>query len=143
MPRSLKALAVLLLVLALASCARKPEYTKAPASGGQIRIPIGDLGDGMPVFHSIENGGTTIDYFVVMVNGTVESYFDACAKCYPNKLGYRTEGGDLVCAYCGQRFSMDELKGFGSCHPIPIKGRREGDTYVINRDDLIQGALYF
>jgi uncharacterized membrane protein len=135
--------AVALLALAFASCSRKPEYPAAPASGEAIKFSISKLAEGKPAFHSLEHEGTRIDYFVLKVNGTVESYFDACAKCYPKKMGYRAEGQELVCVACGQRFPVKGLKGIGSCYPLPLKGTTEGDTYAIDRKELIRGAKYF
>jgi uncharacterized membrane protein len=135
--------AVALIALTFASCARKPEYPTAPASEGAIQFSISKLAEGKPSFHSLEHEGTRIDYFILKVNGTVESYFDACAKCYPKKRGYRAEGQELVCVACGQRFPVKGLKGIGSCYPLPLKGTTEGDTYVIDGKELIRGAKYF
>ncbi len=131
------------LALVFASCARKPEYQAAPSSEGTIKFSMNEMEEGKPVFRSHEHEDTRIDYFVLKVNNTVESYFDACAKCYPKKLGYRTEGRELVCVACGQRFHIEGLKGFGSCYPLPIKGSIEGDVYVIEEKELLKGAKYF
>jgi uncharacterized membrane protein len=135
--------ALALLALAFASCARKPEYPSAPSSGGTIKFTISEMEEGKPEFHSLEHEGTRIDYFVLKVNDTVESYFDACAKCYPKKMGYRVVGQELVCVACGQRFPVEGLKGIGSCYPLPLKGTTEGDTYVIDGKELLRGAKYF
>ncbi|MEJ2192620.1 MAG: Fe-S-containing protein [Nitrospirota bacterium] len=143
MARTLKACAFAALVLALSSCARKPEYPAAPSSGDEIRFSISTLREETPVFYSLEHEGTRIDYLLVKVNGRVESYFDACAKCYPKKLGYRVEDKHLVCVACGERYSMHNLKGAGSCYPLPLEGKTEGDTYVIEKADIINGQRYF
>jgi uncharacterized membrane protein len=137
--RGLKLFALLLLALALVSCARKPAYQEAPASGDEIRFSISALPEGKPVFHTLSHDNTRIDYFVIKINDHVESYFDACGRCYPKKLGYRAENGELVCKACGQRFSMEDIKGLGSCHPLPLDGRTEGDAYIISKKDVIKG----
>jgi len=67
----------------------------------------------------------------------VQSYFDACASCYPHKLGYGCEDGSVVCRNCGQRFSIHKLeKGLGGCYPIKLEGRTENDKYLIPRASL-------
>lgn len=131
------------IVFALVSCARKPEYPEARASGDEIRFSINALNEGEPVFHSIEHDGTRIDYLVLKINNRVESYFDACAKCSPRKLGYRVEGDRLVCVACGRQHPLDDLRGVGSCHPIALEGRVEGDSYVIDKAAIIKGQRYF
>jgi uncharacterized membrane protein len=141
--RGLKIFAFFLLMLALISCARKPVYNEAPAQEDEIQFSIKTLPEGKPVFYSLRHGDTRIDYFVVKINGRVESYFDACGKCYTKKLGYRVENGELVCKACGQRFPMEQVKGIGSCHPLPLTGKTEGNTYIISKQDVIKGARYF
>jgi len=133
----------LILALALVSCSRKPDYPEASIDGGEIKLSVDSLPEGEPVFHSFEHEGTKIDYLVLKIRGRVESYFDACAKCSPRKLGYRVQGDRLVCVACGQRYPIDDLRGVGSCYPIPLRGSLEGESYVIRTADVIEGRKYF
>ncbi len=139
----LAAFSLAALALALLSCARTPSYPEATATDGEIRFAIETLTEDKPALFSFHHEGRRINYFVLKINGRVESYFDACAKCSPKKLGYRVSGGRLVCAACGQRYRMDDLGGIGSCYPLRLEGRVEGASYVIEKDDIVKGARYF
>lgn len=130
------------IALLLGACAEKSTYPEAPVSGEVIRLRVPEA-EG-PVFYSFPYGGKRINFFLVKVEGRVESYFDACRKCYPKKLGYRPDGGQVLCRACGLRFSLEELQGgIGSCHPIALKGALLGDAYVIEKQEIIKGAEYF
>lgn len=132
----------IIIALVLGGCAEKPSYPEAPVSGELIRLDIPDSRG--PVFYSYTHEGRRIDFFLVKVNGSVESYLDACKKCYPKKLGYRPDGGEILCRACGLRFPLNKLReGVGSCQPIALKGRLAGDSYVIEKKDIISGAAYF
>lgn len=134
----------LLSILLLVSCAKKPVYPEAPVSGEAIVIDIKDLKEMLPVFYSLHYKDKRIDFFVVKVNEEVQSYFDACAKCYPQKLGYRTDGEYVVCKACNVRYSIDSLKsGIGSCYPIVLRGKVEGDRYIIDKKDAMEGERFF
>ena len=139
----LRHLFIALAVLALASCADKPSYPEATVKGEEVLFSISTLAEGRPVFRSLEYEGTKIDYIVLKTDSGVESYFDACAKCYPKKKGYRADGDHLVCVACGKRYPIEKLTGIGSCYPLPLKGRTEGVSYIIEKKELIKGEKYF
>jgi len=135
---------LLLPILMLTSCAKKPIYPEAPVSGEAIMIDIKTLKETPPVFYSFRYKDKRIDFFVVKVNDEVQSYFDACAKCYPEKLGYRHDKQYIVCKKCDVRYSIESLKiGIGSCYPIILKGKTEGDKYIIDKKSVIEGEKYF
>ncbi len=132
------------ILLALYACTKKPTYPEARFDGADVRIVLNKLKEKTPVFFTFHAGDKGINYFVVKVNGSVESYFDACAKCYPQKAGYRLEGGRVVCRTCDVHYGLEDLKdGIGSCYPIKLPGRLQGETYVISRKDLLAGGRYF
>jgi uncharacterized membrane protein len=107
-------------------------------------VSLEGLSGESPVFYSLSHEGAEIDFFVLEVDGEVQSYFDACIKCYPKKMGYRAEGDEVVCRACGVRYSVHDLRGgLGSCRPIPLEGRREGEHYIMEKKDIIKGARYF
>ncbi len=136
---------VMMLALSLSSCNRMPAYGKAPLDGrGDVAIDVKTLRRKVPVFYSFELGGRRIDFFLIKVNGDIRSYFDACAMCYPKKLGYRIEGGNIVCRACNLTYTADELKtGKGSCHPIALEGHVEKGFYIITKGAIKAGANYF
>lgn len=125
----------------LAACTQKPDYPKA--SGEPISVKMSSLKGSEPLFMSLVNNETRIDFFVINGSGTVESYFDACMKCYPKKMGYRPQKGRLSCKACDVTYPYEALKGIGSCYPIELKGRLEAGSYVIERGDVIGGEKYF
>jgi uncharacterized membrane protein len=137
------AAALALTAVTLFSCSGKPTYPEARTSVGEIRFAVDALRDGEPEFRSLVHEGKRIDYLVLKINGRVESYFDACAKCYPKKLGYRKDGDYLKCVACGQRYPLEDLGGIGSCYPLKLRGRVVGDSYVIEKADVVKGLRYF
>ena len=128
----------------MTSCAKKPAYPEAPVSGETITIDIKTLKEETPVFYSMRHKGKRIDFFVVKMKGEAQSYFDACAKCYPEKLGYRVDGQYVICRKCDIRYSMESLKaGFGSCYPIALRGKTEGGKYLIDKKTVMEGEKLF
>lgn len=130
--------------LLLTACAKKPAYPDAPVSGETITIDIKTLKEEAPVFYSLRHKGKRIDFFVVKMRGKMQSYFDACAKCYTGKLGYRADKQYVICKKCDIRYSIESLKtGFGSCYPIALRGKAEGDRYLIDKKSVIEGEKLF
>lgn len=126
------------------SCARTPVYPEVRPQGGAVRIALRDLPEKTAVFKTYYDRERGINYFVLKVNDKAESYFDACAKCYPKRLGYRIEGGRLGCRACDVKYSPENLKeGLGTCYPIRLPGKVEGEFYIISEADLKAGGKYF
>lgn len=136
---------LLIIAFAASSCSRMPAYEKAPLNGaGDIAINVRSLKEGVPEFYTFDSAGKRIDFFLIRVNGEIQSYFDACAMCYSEKLGYRVVGGEIVCRACNLKYTADELKtGIGGCHPIPLPGRTENGSYIITPDSIKAGSKYF
>lgn len=135
----------LVIAFATTSCNRSPGYEEAPLNGsGDIAIDIKTLAEKVPQFYAYVFNGRRINFFLVRINGDVESYFDACAMCYPKKMGYRVEGGEIICRACNLRYAIEELRtGKGSCHPIALPGRTENGFYIITKGDIKAGWGYF
>ncbi|MEK6700361.1 MAG: Fe-S-containing protein [Nitrospirota bacterium] len=86
----------------------------------------------VPQFYTYHSGGKNINFFIIKMNDKVLSFLDACASCYPKKLGYRYESGYVICRACNMSFSTHKLeKGLGGCYPIKIEGRTEKGKYLI------------
>jgi uncharacterized membrane protein len=125
-------------------CSQRHVYPEAPFNGKEVRISLEGLHEGKPVFRTFYAGGKRINYFLLKTGDSVHSYFDACSKCNPMKLGYKPEGDHVVCRACDVRYSVDDLKeGIGSCYPIKLAGRIDGDSYVIDKSVLLAGKKYF
>lgn len=134
----------MLSILLLTACAKKPVYPDAPVSGETITIDTKALKEESPVFYSLRHREKKIVFFVVKIKGEAQSYFDACAKCYPGKLGYRADKQYVICRKCDIRYSMESLKtGFGSCYPIALRGKTEGNRYLIDKKSVLEGERLF
>ena len=141
----MKRISVLLsLVLLFSACSKKPVYPEAPFDGNSIRIELAVIPEKRPVFFTFTADNRKINFFLLRRNGNIESYFDACGKCYPRKLGFRLEHDRVVCRACDVSYRLDDLKeGIGSCYPIKLEGRVEGKTFVIDRNDILKGKNFF
>lgn len=133
-----------LALLFLASCTCGPKYREAPFDGNMVSFNAASLAEGVPEFYSVTIDGRRIGFFIVKVQGEVQSYFDACLGCYPKKLGFRVDGNHVICRSCNIRYPIEELKtGVGSCYPIRLAGKTENGVYRITREALKEGGNYF
>jgi uncharacterized membrane protein len=123
---------ILLFFLSLGACAKQPSYPEPPRSGNDVAVDIGMLRPEIPVFFTHRYQGKRISFFVVKVDDKVLSFFDACARCYPAKLGYRFESGTLICRECNLRYPVTGIeKGVGSCIPIRLEGSVQNGKYRV------------
>lgn len=140
-----EALIVLTLSLVIVlSCAKRPEYLEPTLSGDRVVVDIKGLKESGPVFYTLHHNGKRINFFVVKIKDDIQSYFDACQRCYPKKLGYRMSEEYVVCRACNMRHPLYSLEtGIGSCYPIVLKGRVEGEMYIIDKEIIIAGSRFF
>jgi len=122
--------------------------TKAVAvtdQGGEVKIPMANVQDGNAHFYSFAAGGKTITFFVMKAaDGSIRTAFDACVACNHAKLGYRQEGGLVVCNNCGMGFTPAQIgQVTGGCNPIPVNKTTDGQMLVLKAKDLEAGAQYF
>jgi uncharacterized membrane protein len=130
--------------IVLLSCEKIPPYQEPPLSGNNYVIDVGALKEKLPVFYSVLLHDKRVSFFVVMVNGEVQAYFNACQQCYSRKLGFRVGGGCVVCRSCSGRYPIEALKeGIASCYPIHLKGTLNDHRYLITRDTLEAGEKFF
>ena len=124
--------ALVFTVLSLCACSGPPSYPQPQTSGDDAVFDIGSLQAEKPVFYSFRYERKSLNFFVFKTGDKVLSFLDACAKCYPSKLGYRIEGRHVVCRKCEVRYALSNIgEGFGSCYPIRLEGRSEGPRYLI------------
>ncbi len=112
---------------------------------GIVSISLASIYDGKAHFYSYTSNGRTITFFLMKAaDGSIRSAFDACMSCNHAKLGYRQEGGLVVCNNCGMGFNPAEIgKVTGGCNPIPLEKSTEGRMIVLKTRDLEAGAQYF
>lgn len=124
---------IFLVVLFLASCAKQPDYPEPARTGSDVVININSLKPATPEFFTYHyNKSRNINFFVINIDGKITSFFDACERCYPKKLGYRFDNRNIVCRACDIRFTLSEVeKGLGSCAPIKLEGYVTDGKYFI------------
>lgn len=121
-----------LFFLCIVSCSRQPVYPEPPIKGSDVVIDTNKLVSECPVFYTFRNRGKDIRFFVFKSRDKVLSFLDACAKCYPSKLGYRVSDGHITCRKCDVRYSLSNIEeGFSSCFPMRIEGHLQGVEYRI------------
>jgi uncharacterized membrane protein len=125
-------LILLFAVITFAACTSQPKYSSPATIGTDVVVEIASLQPETPRFFTYQYHGKNISFFVMNMKSGVQSYFDACASCYPHKRGYHYEKGTVTCRNCDQHFSVNKLdKGLGGCFPIKIEGRTEKGKYLI------------
>lgn len=124
---------IFLVVLFFASCAKQADYPEPERTGSDVVINISFLKPATPEFFTYHyNKSRNINFFVINIDGKIFSFFDACERCYPKKLGYRFDNGNVVCRACNIRFPVSEVeKGLGSCAPIKLEGHVKNGKYFI------------
>jgi len=137
--------AALILSLIACSCGGRPKGEHVTPSGGVFKIDTRTIGKGQVAFFHYDTAGKEVEFMVAKTaTGSIKTAFDACRTCYVHKLGYRDEGGKVVCVYCGMTFDIESLdKGEGNCVPIRIEHRMEGAFVVIDQKEIEAGAVWF
>lgn len=125
--------------------ARQTGAAPVTAQGGEVRIPVKTVGDGNAHFFAYATEGKTVTFFVMKAaDGSLRTAFDACMACNHAKLGYRQEGGMVVCNNCGMGFGPSDIgKRTGGCSPIPIEKTVDGEMIVLKAKELEAGVQYF
>jgi len=123
---------VVLFFFCIAACAQQPLYPEPVRKGAVVSVDIAALQESVPQFYSYNSLGRTVRFFIIKIDGRVLSFLDACMKCHPKKRGFRFDSGSVICRACDERFPVSEIeKGFGSCYPIRIEGKVQGQQYLI------------
>jgi len=102
---------------------------------GDIVIPVSEVSDKVR-FYPAEINGIELEAMAVRASdGTIRTAFNTCQVCYSSGRGYyKQDGNELVCANCGNRFSMDDIEvSRGGCNPVPITD----DYKTVNDDEII------
>jgi len=115
------------------------------SEGGDVRIPVQSIEDGQAHFFSYTAGGKTITFFVMKAaDGSIRTALDACVSCNHAKLGYRQEGGLVVCNNCGMGFKPTDIgMTTGGCNPIPVNRSIDNGILIVKAKDIEDGAKYF
>ena len=120
-------------------------YPLAVAENGQVRLPLSTFDDYEAHHYTYMHEGNSIEFFVLKSQeGTVRAAFNACDVCYQAKKGYTQDGEYMICNNCGRRFPADQINVLqGGCNPSPLDRTVEGDTLIIEEEDIRAGMGYF
>ncbi len=120
-------------------------YPQAIAEGGVVRFPLATFDDYQAHYYTYMHEGQPIEFFILKSrDGVVRAAFNACDVCFPAKKGYRQEGDMMVCNNCGRRFPANQINVVqGGCNPSPLRRTVEGDSLIIQLEDIIAGSRYF
>jgi hypothetical protein len=124
---------------------RLTKATPVQEQGGDVRIPLNTVEDGNAHFFSYAAPGKTVTFFVMKASdGSFRTALDACVACNHAKLGYRQEGGVVVCNNCGMAFRPTDIgMARGGCNPIAINRTLDAQMVVLKAKDLEDGVKYF
>jgi uncharacterized membrane protein len=137
-------LLVSIVMLHAANLAMNPLFDPEPipviVDGEEITIPLadnrGDISDGRIRKYSFRSEGKVYRLIVIMrPDSEVIAALDACEICPPT--GYVQRGEHVICKYCSTPIPLQSLGQPGGCNPIPVNAKREGDTLVLNRTDVV------
>jgi hypothetical protein len=120
-------------------------YPLVSAEDGVIRLPLTTFDDYQAHYYTYMHGSRPIEFLVLKSrDGVVRAAFNACDVCFQSKKGYTQDGEYMVCKNCGQRFPADQINVVhGGCNPSPLQRAVEGDTLLIQTQDIIAGLDYF
>lgn len=116
------------------------------AMNGEVRVPIVNISSDVSYFRiNIDN--VTIRFFSVLGSDTeVHTAFDACDVCYTARAGYHQRDENMLCGNCGNRYPINgigtENLG-GGCWPGFLWVTSDGDSIIVQVDDLRKGIYYF
>jgi hypothetical protein len=120
-------------------------YPQVVAEDGVVRLTLSTFDDYKAHHYTYMHGGQPIEFFVLKSkDGVVRAAFNACDVCYDSKKGYTQDGDVMICNNCGRRFPADQINVVhGGCNPSPLGRVVDGDTLVIEVEDIIAGKSYF
>jgi len=92
-----------------------------------------------------ERSGGDVRFLVARDStGKIKVAFDACKLCYVYRKGYYASHGNLVCRYCGNRYTLEAMEvGAASCAPIMLPFQMNGQVVTIRANDLEDGQRLF
>ena len=115
------------------------------AAGGDVSIPVANLGAKARFYEYKAASGKTVRFFAVRSSdGAYRAALDACDVCFAAKKGYSQDGDDMVCNNCGNRFHSAQINEVhGGCNPVGLARKVAGDKLTISARELEAGAGYF
>lgn len=125
---------------------REISFDMSEENGGDIVVRIEDISENALFYtYNTRNGITMQLIFVLAPNGEVRVGLNTSEDCKGEPNSYFIQGeGVFKCIHCGYVVANAEVgTGTNSAAPIPIKFRENGDTVVIEEDDLLSSEDWF
>ena len=115
------------------------------AAGGDVSIPVSDLGAKARFYEYKTASGKSVRFFAMRSSdGAYRAALDSCDVCFAAKKGYRQEGDDMVCNNCGNHFHSAQINEVhGGCNPVGLGRKVAGERLTISARELEAGARYF
>ena len=131
--------------LVKAATAGHSPYPLVEPENGAVRLTLATFDDHEAHHYTYMHEDQPIEFFVLKSeDGTVRAAFNACDVCFDSKKGYTQDGEFMVCNNCGRRFPADQINVVhGGCNPSPLTRVVEGDSLVIQVEDIVEGEDYF
>jgi hypothetical protein len=131
--------------LVKAATAGHSPYPLVEPENGAVRLTLATFDDHQAHHYTYMHEDHPIEFFVLKSeDGTVRAAFNACDVCFDSKKGYTQDGEFMVCNNCGRRFPADQINVVqGGCNPSPLTRVVEGDSLVIQVEDIVEGEDYF
>ncbi|MBC8249461.1 MAG: DUF2318 domain-containing protein [Anaerolineales bacterium] len=120
-------------------------YPQAVAEDDVVRLPLATFDDYQAHYYTYMHENRPIEFFILKSkDGIVRAAFNACDVCFEAKKGYTQDGDVMVCNNCGRRFPANQINVVqGGCNPSPLQRTVEGDSLVIQVEDIVEGLRYF
>jgi uncharacterized membrane protein len=120
-------------------------YPQAVADNGAVRFAAATFDDHQAHYYTYMHNDQPIEFFVLKSeDGVIRAAFNACDVCFQSLRGYSQDGNEMVCTNCGLRFPADQINVVrGGCNPSPLDRALEGDTLVLQVEDIAAGLRYF
>ena len=120
-------------------------YPQAVAEDGAVQLPLAAFDDDKAHYYTYMHEDQPVEFFILKSkDGIVRAAFNACDVCFAAKKGYTQDGDVMVCNNCGRRFPADQINVVqGGCNPSPLRRTVEGDSLIIQAEDIVGGLKYF
>jgi high-affinity iron transporter len=115
-----------------------PSARLISASGGELRVPLGEVQDGKLHLFTASVGGQALRFMIIKKPSGWGTALDACRIC--GAEGYRQDGQNVICRHCGSAIYVPTIGETGGCNPIGVSSHVDGSDLVLETAQLGQAA---
>jgi FTR1 family protein len=119
--------------------AAPPDSTPVTAVDGRVRLPLAGLADNNLHFYQLDSDSVSVRFLVIRKpGGEYGTALDACQICGP--VGYRQEGGNVICRNCDAAIYIPSIGDSGGCNPIGFPSRIENGELVMEVAAMLEAS---